>query len=295
MFFFEFFCLEWMSFTNSNTVTASMLFLQNAQHYSSTPVLLPTMNQVDYRMAPPVKPPRRLDVYDHRSSESSDPSTRLDTDRRGGPSGPGHTTRPSRQPLERSRPETDLHLATHRQPAHYIDPANIPRRAATSVSSGGEDTVPRTNRFQSSIYTDTRPRQIDVVVERPATTNGPPPSQGTTYARTRIAANDYANRRYHSAAADVNRVVPADPPLRRLVTRDPSEERRYKSSYKMLIDNPAQSAARGGGVVQERSRFFNNPPPPRREVAVRRWNRESRPSSYSLWVSRRPMDSFDSS
>ncbi|OQV17467.1 hypothetical protein BV898_08401 [Hypsibius exemplaris] len=240
-------------------VAKNGIYDRNATLYSSSPAI-PSMNQVDYRMGPPVKPPRRLD-YDSaaRSTSDSDPSTRFD-DRRG----LRDVRTPVRQPLERSRPESDLHLVAHRQPAQYSEPERRGGGAA-SISSGGEDTVPRTNRFQSSIYTDTRPRQIDVVV------HNPPEQQqqraAPQYARTRIAANDYANRRYHSAAADVNR-VPEPQPIRRLASRDPSEERRYKSSYKMLIDNPSPSRG-GGSVVQERSRFFNNPPP-RREVAVRR-------------------------
>ena len=201
-------------------------------------------------MLVPVKPPRRYD-YDSatRSSDSDQPPPR---------------EMYSRIVRERSpeRSQTEKSLRSPEM-AIYNEPDNIPRRPRQNSS---DDDSPSGPRF----------RAVDVKrYETTESLNRPPPLRATenvpvTYARTRIAANDYSNRRYHSAGAEID-MGPNEQPLRKFITREPSVERvqpgdrQSKRSYKLQMS----SSQPGGTLVQERSRMFSNPPL-RRDYAVRR-------------------------
>ena len=209
-------------------------------------------------MPAPVKPPRRYDYDVNRGSDSD-------------------RSEPLRVPLRSSERLREHGMTANPVPDYYSQPSDTSRRTGhTSTSSGGEDYAPQPTRVplrrvETTVSNSRTPRQV----ERTAMVRNPVEKiqiqVQPTYARTRIAANDYANRRYQ---ADFSRTPPEEPNRRTTTTRDqtnlraPSEERRYKAAYKMLIDNPTSSG--GGGLVQERRRLFNNTQPARGDYFAHR-------------------------
>lgn len=201
-------------------------------------------------MPAPVKPPRRYDYDANRGSDSD-------------------RSEPLRVPVRSSERLREHRMTPNPAPDYYSQPSETSRRTIqTSTSSGGEDSTPQPTRVPLrrvettiSTHSNRTPRPL----ERTALVRGPVEKiqiqVQPAYARTRMAANDYANRRYQT---DLNR-TPPDEVNRRSAVREQSGVRGpsgYKAAYKMLIDNPAASG--GGGMVQERRRIFNNAPQPAR-------------------------------
>lgn len=253
-----------------------MTILQNAQHYSSTPLLTSSGDPIGYRMAAPTKPPRRYDIDSNNRGTDSDrmshDSTKMEE----------RIRIPAERPLERVQPEHDLRHLSARNDL-YNDTTDSHRYdTALSVISVDDplhrSRSPPRERFQSHIMEgkrtvealvpEMRPQQN---VQRVPTLRPVDVNVGPGYARTRIAANDYSNRRYHSAAAEINTAT-AEPPRKlfgrpaRQMEQEADAERQYKSSYKLQMEKPNQPS---GSVVAERSKLFNNPAS-RREYAVRR-------------------------
>ncbi|XP_055357499.1 uncharacterized protein LOC129602497 [Paramacrobiotus metropolitanus] len=227
-------------------------------HYSSTPVLASTNKPAGMysRNAPPLKPPRSYGV------DWTAPSTDRDSDLQS--SVEERIRLPAERPLERSRAEIDLRAATDRSDL-YSEPLSTTADEAVHRAQS-----PIHERFHGHVIQGkSEVEKLVPEVKRTGSTVQSVDMAART--RTRMAANDYANRRYQSAAAGVNQ-IPVEKP-RRMIPREsrPIERdsaKHYTSSYRMEMQNPPPGPS--GGVVAERSRFFSDLPGMRKEYAVRR-------------------------
>ncbi|XP_055330997.1 uncharacterized protein LOC129583275 isoform X2 [Paramacrobiotus metropolitanus] len=207
------------------------------------------------RNAPPLEPPRSYGA--NWTAPSTDGNSDLQS------SVEERIRVPAECPLERSRTEIDLRAATDRSDLNSEPLSTTVDEAVHRALS------PIHERFHGHVQGKADVEKLVQEVKRTGSTVQSVDMAART--RTRMAANDYAYRRYQSAAAGINQ-IPVEKPRRRIpresrpIERDSAKH--YTSSYRIEMQNPPPGPS--GGVVAERSRFFNNLPGMRKEYAVRR-------------------------